>query len=298
MARQSKSLIMASSWLQRCFESIDNAVRHHNALGQQPWLRNLLRRPYHAFLRLNARGYSLHLGGAIQVQVPPEYASKLMEDYEKEEFAQIVAWGRAHPGGLVVDVGCSQGYMSCAALFSEPTLEVLAIDTDLNSLQTAGRLCRYASGSRLHRVQAMVAATSTTPLPWPAAKAQTEVALTDPRITGDPGTHRYLNLDAPEAAGIAKYRLDDLLVEELAGPRPLLVKCDVEGAEYEVLAGAEALMRQRKLPIVLSVHPGKLEKMGRSVQAVVDLLSSRGYGYHEFAVDHEHHWLCTPIDRT
>lgn len=289
---------MTTSLIQRLFEWVDNAVRHQNALGRHDRLRNLLRRPYLAFLRMNVWGYSLNLGGAVRVRVPPEFASKLMEDYEKEEFAQIVAWCRAHAGGLVVDVGCSQGYMSCAALFSQPALDVLAIDTDLNSLQTAGRLCRYASGRRLHRVQAMVAGQSKTPVPWPTAKAQTEVALSDPRITGDPGTHRYLNLDAPESTGIAMYRLDDLLAQEREGSRPILIKCDVEGAEYEVLAGAETLMRQRQVPILLSVHPRKLEAMGRSVQAVVELLAARGYGYREYAVDHELHWLCTPLTPT
>jgi FkbM family methyltransferase len=283
-----------SSWAQRLFECVDDTLRHRALLGRHDWLRAILRKPYHALLHLNRRGYTLNLGG-VDVRVPPEFASKWMEDYEKEEFAHIHAWCREHPGGLFVDVGCSLGYMSCAALFSEPAIQVVAIDSDLNSLKTTGRVCRYAGLERLHRIQALVVEQSSRPVPWTEAEKATTEQLKNPAISGDPGTHRYINLDSAQAlAAIPRYSLDDLLVHEVGGNRPILVKCDVEGAEYEVLAGARRLLATAKPDLLVSVHPGKLPNLGRTVDMVVQTLSESGYIHKEIAVDHEHHWLCLP----
>lgn len=285
---------MRKAWIHSSFEWVDNVLRHGGALSPPLWVRDLLRRPYHALLRLNPYGYALNLGRVVEARVPPEFCSKLMEEYEQDEFARIVDWCRSNVGGLFVDVGCSHGYMSCAALFSNPRLEVVAIDSDLQSLKITGRVCAYAPGNRLHVLQAMVSdEAGSQPMCWRKAVAETEIALADPLLTGNPGTHQYLNLDNPRAAAIPRRQLDDLLAEERASGRPVLVKCDVEGAEYVVLAGALETMRVLRMPILLSVHPAKMQRMGHSVEELQILLRQAGYQYEEFAVDHEHHWLCT-----
>jgi len=280
--------------IQHLFEKVDDAIRHHKKLGDFPWLRNLLRRPYHVLMALNRSGYSLCLGGCVTVKVPPEFNSKLMEQYEREEFQELAQWCSKSNSGLFVDVGCSLGYISCAAMFSNMVIEVLAIDSDLNSLQTAGRVCWFASGrERLHRVQALVVSSSSRPVGWKEAEWHTEIALRQSGVTGDPNTHRYINLDHPESATIPRYALDDLLKDEIIAGTSMLVKCDVEGAELEVLKGAHELMTKNRCLILLSVHPIKLTNMGHNQAMVEEWLEKCGYSYRQISADHELHWMCT-----
>src|SRR5262249_17543509 len=63
------------------------------------------------------------------------------------------------------------------------------------------------------------------------------------------------------------------------GLRPDLLKIDVEGDEYEVLLGAERLLRERKPAICLELHLDLLERRGTSPRLVVALLDSHGYRF-------------------
>jgi FkbM family methyltransferase len=280
----------------RILESIDNALRHRAVLGRLSWLRDLLRKPYHRLMNVAGEGLSLQLGGHIPVRVPAEFASKWMESYEADEFGHIRQWMGSHPGGVFVDVGCSQGYMSCAALFCDGKAQVFAIDSDLNSLKTTGRVCQFApgGGGRLHLLYGMIVGNSSEIRPWRQVEEMAMALLDNPQITGDPNSHQYVCLNQEAGQGVPRHSLDALFEEERGAGRPMLIKCDVEGAEYEVLAGCRGLMRESRPEILLSVHPEKLPALGHTADMVKDLLAEAGYVFREFAVDHEHHWLCSP----
>jgi hypothetical protein len=92
---------------------------------------------------------------------------------------------------------------------------------------------------------------------------------------------------------LPRVSLDTFLLPMLRErPRPCLVKCDVEGAEQIVLAGAAELMRQCKPTLLISVHPPYLPRFGGSVDAIRQLLTDRGYAIEIIGIDHEEHWLC------
>lgn len=278
----------------RLAEKADDLLRHRSVLGRHQWLRNLLRAPYHKFMNLSGQGFRLQLGGCIPVRVPAEYASKLMEEYEREEFQQIRAWCDRVAGGLFVDVGCSIGYMSCAALHASPSATVVAIDSDASSLKCAERVCCHADRSRLHFLRGMVVADGARAATWPDVERET-AQLLRAKKGGEAGSHRYVTLDDTEAAqNVPRYTLDELFAAEIGTRREMLVKCDVEGAEYEVLKGASRLLQACRPTILLSVHPYFLPKLGATVDDVRRLLDAHGYTVKWLAKDHDEHWLCTP----
>lgn len=278
----------------RVAEGVDNLIRHRSLLGRHQWLRDLLREPYYRLINLHGRGLRLNLGGCVPVRVPPEYASKWMEAYECEEFEQIKAWCGSGEGGVFIDVGCSIGYMSCAALHASPSVEVVAIDADASSLKCAERVCAYTDRTRLHLLRGMIATGSGRDARWQEIEKETGDLLQSLH-GGKPGSHRYVTLDDKSAAlGVPQFSLDELFSREIDARRRMLVKCDVEGAELEVLKGAARLMEAARVPILLSVHPYFLPRMGASVDDVRRLLDQRGYEVKWLAKDHDEHWLCTP----
>ena len=60
------------------------------------------------------------------------------------------------------------------------------------------------------------------------------------------------------------------------GPRPNLVKIDVEGAELMVLRGARDLLKETGPAIILAVHPYWLPE-GQSPAEIADLLTDHNY---------------------
>jgi len=58
---------------------------------------------------------------------------------------------------------------------------------------------------------------------------------------------------------------------------PDLIKIDVEGAEINVLRGAQETLKKFKPLIFLSVHPNQLTQLGESEETLVEVIHSCGY---------------------
>jgi len=65
-------------------------------------------------------------------------------------------------------------------------------------------------------------------------------------------------------------------VDVLPVPEPTIMKIDVEGAEYDVLAGLEPVLDSLR-HVYVEMHRTDLEDFGHSEQEVYDLLESRGF---------------------
>ena len=78
------------------------------------------------------------------------------------------------------------------------------------------------------------------------------------------------------------------------GLEPDLIKIDVEGAEFEVLLGAQDTLR-RSLPVVaIELHPALIERM--SGRFAIDLVAHmHGLGYREFQFVSGRSRTCTPL---
>lgn len=271
---------------------IAQRIRHLPGLEKAEGLWRILRKPYHAMLCVGGRGVQVMVGGNAAVRMPPEFAGGSWEQYEPEAIATFAQWARSHPAGIVLDVGSSLGIFSAVALFAAPALDVVAFDSDLASLAAARRICQHAQGRRLRLVYGMIADTPTQSASLAAAVAATEAALLDTGVSGDVGTTRYICLVDTDAASIPVHRLDDLFASEHYDRRPMLIKCDVEGAELLVLQGAQSLLRRVRPALLLSVHPPVLPAYGHSREQVQAFLENIGYRVRCIAVDHEEHWWC------
>ncbi len=74
---------------------------------------------------------------------------------------------------------------------------------------------------------------------------------------------------------VANLRFDDYW--KPIGDQITLMKIDVEGAELEVLRGAEATLAEQRPPLVIEVHGFALPDFGASVAEVRDFLGRLGY---------------------
>lgn len=93
------------------------------------------------------------------------------------------------------------------------------------------------------------------------------------RLVAPPGDHSPHSMFlAPDPTGpIQVTRLDDL---GLAPGANLVVKLDIEGAEYAALAGAQALLREAAgFILFVEFHAGVLARTGQSPRALFDLVA-------------------------
>jgi len=89
-------------------------------------------------------------------------------------------------------------------------------------------------------------------------------------------------------------RLDTLAVEH--GLTPDVITIDVEGAEYEVLAGASGLLAEARPQVVCSVHETFMaDGYGHTVEQLAGFMAGLGYRPHLLADDHERHVWWQPV---
>lgn len=101
----------------------------------------------------------------------------------------------------------------------------------------------------------------------------------------------YRNL--PEHSGeIPTITIDDISAQ--VGPINAIT-VDVEGAEAEVLKGAQRVLKVDRPLVWLSVHPDLLDRdFGTSVEELFALIEPLGYRRQYLGTDHEQHHLFTP----
>jgi FkbM family methyltransferase len=274
------------------FRRVAQYIRHLPGLDRAEWLWAVLRKPYQRLLNAGGRGVEVLVGNAAAVRMPADFTGGTWEQFEPEAIAVFADWVRQHPGGLVLDVGSSIGIYSAVALFANPLVKVVAFDSDLSSLAAVRRLCQHAKGGRLRVVHGYITQTPNEVSSFDLAVATTEVALLRTGVSGEAGTTRFRCLTDQDANAVPSRRLDDLFESGVPDGRPILIKCDVEGAELLVLSGAENLLRRTYPYLLLSVHPMALPNYGHSKKEVELFLQRLGYRVRCLAVDHEEHWWC------
>lgn len=71
-----------------------------------------------------------------------------------------------------------------------------------------------------------------------------------------------------------------------------VIMIDVDGAELEVLKGAEQTLRNTKPLVYVSVHPDYMQRhFGQFELELHDFMKTLGYKGTHLGFDHEHHWL-------
>jgi FkbM family methyltransferase len=114
---------------------------------------------------------------------------------------------------------------------------------------------------------------------WPAAG---EGALSPARA------YEYLH---NEKEDVAVLTLDSMFAFDIT---PTALTMDVEGAELEVLKGAETMLENDHPKLWISVHPDLMARDYNTTPAELNTFLARfGYKGKHLATDHEEHWIFT-----
>jgi FkbM family methyltransferase len=75
----------------------------------------------------------------------------------------------------------------------------------------------------------------------------------------------------------------DALLDDVGATRVDLIKIDTEGAELNVLAGAERVLRDARPTLLLEVQEDSLKHFGATAAELLAFLRDHGYVLHEFS---------------
>ncbi len=257
---------------------VGQGLRHHPALRGLDGLWAALRGPYRMALRLfsGGRGFTARIAG-VPLQLHAAFAAQRWETIEVETYRAFI--DAIAPGAVVVDVGAHIGtYAMLAALKTgeggrviayepcEETRRYLLAHLDWNHVASRITVREVCCGS------------------------ETGTATFFFR-DGAEGMNSLVPTEGFESAPMPVVTLDDEM--RALGVVPAVIKIDVEGAEFEVLKGAEATLLSAHPTLFISVHPAPLAAHGLSEAHILDWLVERGYRTNVIARDYEVHVLAT-----
>jgi len=196
--------------------------------------------------------------------VPFAYFAQVDDPEQRKEFDGFIA--RATPNMRLFDLGAHFGLFSLAAVhYGGPTAEAVAVDPSPLAIQMIAFQARV--NSVRDRLQTRLAAAG-------AATGKTSLVAAGIESAG------YFVPPTPDHPAAEQTTVPMLTVDGLAAEvgRPTHLKIDVEGAEGEVLSGAEATLSRGDAPIVfLELHNDILQSRGDDPQEVLRRLQHFGY---------------------
>lgn len=160
-----------------------------------------------------------------------------------EPEVQGVLQEHLRPGDVFYDLGANLGFYSLiAARRVGPGGKVFAFEPDP---ENAHRLREHAQRNHLETVVTIEAAVAASSRPLSFLRS-------DRRFSPDRGLGRMAGAEDGEAAiTVEAVALDDFVRQNAP---PTLIKCDVEGAEEDVLRGAEGVFRNARPMLVCEIH--------------------------------------------
>lgn len=182
-------------------------------------------------------------------------------------------------GDVVIDVGANAGFFtSLLAVLVGPSGRVVSFEPGENNIP------RLKGNIALNKL------TNVSLIEQPASEAPGDITFfinsddSGGNALWDVGTYPG-NVKSAAAPQSVTLRATTIAAEmaRLGLQAPKLIKIDVEGAELQVLRGAESLLVDRKTPFVIAeYHPFGLAKMGENPEALRAFME--GLGYSTFAM--------------
>ncbi|HTZ20329.1 MAG TPA: FkbM family methyltransferase [Opitutaceae bacterium] len=187
--------------------------------------------------------------GALRLRVSPGASLTYYRGLRQRSFTDLYdfAEGYVQPGQTVWDVGPNMGVFAfAAAARARIAGRVLCLEPDLWSVSLLRRSCRYNRGRAAPVDVLPVAISDDMRLEWlnipERCRAATHLASSE----GGAGE---------EITGAVReqHLVPTVTLDWLAGryPVPQVIKIDVDGSEYRVLAGGRTLLRQHR-PVLLT----------------------------------------------
>lgn len=185
----------------------------------------------------------------------------LQDNGDSIEEMESVLRAAADPGGLLMDVGAARGVISAMFCLARPGNRAVAYEPAPAQADDVRRMAEMNGlGDRMEVIASAADASPST-------------------ITAGVDAMGLVNFSpSPDAETFAveMVRLDD---EVARIGIPSVVKIDVEGAEMDVLRGAESLLRTHHPVLLLELHLDLLEKRGVRPAEVADFLRGCGYRF-------------------
>ena len=240
------------------------------SLREAPILGNLIHRLSHRILPMDAKVWArVEAGPArdIWLELNPRTGQSYIRG-EAETAVQAILAERLRPGMVFYDLGANIG------LFTLLAARLVGADGKVFSFEpdgeTASRLCRNVTRNGFTNVTIVEAGV------W-SSSGKMRFAVADPS-SPDRGVGKFVTGEKGESAIPTRcLALDDFIKDS---PPPDAIKCDVEGAEVEVLRGAEQLLRTRHPWIICEMHSEASDRDTR------ELLRRHGYDLGALDVNH------------
>ena len=183
-----------------------------------------------------------------------------------------MAWFRrfAPSGGVVIDVGANIGqYTLIAAQIAGPSGRIFAFEPDpVNAATLERSIRRNRFDDRVELLRVAVAAK--------AGKAA--FVVQSDRTRSGLCAHGTTDDGRMKAIHVRTLALDDFL-EERGLDRLDFLKIDVEGADLDVLRGAERTIRRLQPALMVEYEPEWLRAYGERPEALLEFVERLGYTY-------------------
>jgi FkbM family methyltransferase len=164
------------------------------------------------------------------------------------------------PGTLVLDIGANIGFFTTRfARWVGPQGRVVAIEPEASNFSRLRQ--RLARSPFLNRIQLIRAA---------ACEISGTVMLeTNP---DHPGDHKL----GPNGVPTPAVTIDEI-VAGLGWPVISLIKIDVQGAEYRVVAGGQAAIKRFRPALFIEIDDAMLRRQGSNAASLIEMIRSLGY---------------------
>lgn len=173
----------------------------------------------------------------------------------------------ARPDTWVFDVGANIGLMSVPILQAQPKVRVLAFEPSPNNIPYLSRSIREGAYRDRWTLVPKVAG---------AQVGRIHLTLASPENSMFDGLR-----SAGHVAAVSSVEVDmttlDAEWERLGRPDVSAIKCDVEGAELQVLAGAAECIRATRPSVLLEWNARNLAMFGAQPGALLEFATRNGY---------------------
>lgn len=184
------------------------------------------------------------------------------------------------PGDVCLDVGAAGGaHLVVMARRAGPSGQVHGFEPRPGSLRTLRRIVRLAGVAdrvRLHQV-ALADREGRQPLRIPVVPTRAHFLGS---IADRDGAAAFARL--PHRSIEVVTRTLDAVVAEAGLSRVDVMKCDVEGAELLVLAGASRILSQLRPVVIVEADDLHQRRYGSTAQDVLDAITAHGYRIHRY----------------
>lgn len=202
------------------------------------------------------------------------------------------------PGDRLLDVGAEMGDLS--ALFASWGIGMFLVEPNPKSWPFIGGT--FDANNLRQRVHGWYVGLVGSYDQELASRLEHPTAHAGNRL-GDLGWPVFVNLEPDEATGffsLAEHMdvspvttIDGLMLASNFAPTAITM--DIEGGEYDALAGALATLTKYRPKVWVSIHPGYMaDQYGHTKEQVLDMMIAAQYDPVFLATDHEEHWMFLP----